>query len=96
MRKIHSIATSALKFRSLLDKNKCGLYIHEYQAYDLLKRYQLPLVPVKFLLVDLAIKAMSAAEPSPTPRYSKATAPPNIQIFFPTSERTAKPRMLTI
>lgn len=50
MRKIHSIATSALKFRSLLDKNKCGLYIHEYQAYDLLKRYQLPLVPVKFLL----------------------------------------------
>lgn len=34
------------KFKSLLMKPKQTLYIHEYQAYDLLKKYHLPLVPV--------------------------------------------------
>lgn len=50
MRKTQNLAFSALKYRSLLNQNKCGLYIHEYQAYDLLKKYQLPLVPVLYFL----------------------------------------------
>ena len=37
---------TGLKFKALLHQNRCGLYIHEYQAYDLLKKYGLPLVPV--------------------------------------------------
>ena len=37
---------SAYNYKSLLQKNRCGLYIHEYQAHDLLKKYKLPLVPV--------------------------------------------------
>lgn len=41
---------TGLNFRGLLHQNKCGLYIHEYQAYDLLKKYHLPLVPVIALL----------------------------------------------
>lgn len=35
-------------FRSILNQNRYGLYLHEYQAYDLLKKYKLPLVPVIF------------------------------------------------
>lgn len=35
-----------IHFKSLLNRNKYGLYLHEYQAYDLLKKYKLPLVPV--------------------------------------------------
>ena len=31
---------------SLLQKNIYNMYLHEYQAYDLLKKYQVPLVPV--------------------------------------------------
>lgn len=39
-------------FRSLLNQNKYGLYLHEYQAYDLLKKYKLPLVPVIFIVTS--------------------------------------------
>ena len=31
---------SFLNFKTLIHQNKCSLYIHEYQAYDLLKKYQ--------------------------------------------------------
>jgi succinyl-CoA synthetase beta subunit len=37
--------TARSAFR-LLHNSRCGLYMHEYQAYDLLKKYQLNLVPV--------------------------------------------------
>lgn len=37
---------SGFKFKALLHQNRYGLYLHEYQAYDLLKKYKLPLVPV--------------------------------------------------
>lgn len=36
----------SIQFKTLLNRNKYGLYLHEYQAYDLLKKYKLPLVPV--------------------------------------------------
>lgn len=58
MRKAHNIACSALRFKSLTDKNKCGLYIHEYQAYDLLKKYQLPLVPVIFWIFRVSVQVL--------------------------------------
>ena len=32
--------------RTLTQQNIFQLYLHEYQAYDLLKKYQVPLVPV--------------------------------------------------
>ena len=35
-----------IQFKTLLNRNRYGLYLHEYQAYDLLKKYKLPLVPV--------------------------------------------------
>lgn len=40
-----------IQFKSLLTRNKYGLYLHEYQAYDLLKKYKLPLVPVHHLMI---------------------------------------------
>jgi len=35
-----------LKSRVLTQQNVFQMYLHEYQAYDLLKKYQVPLVPV--------------------------------------------------
>lgn len=35
--------------RLLTQQNIFQLYLHEYQAYDLLKKYQVPLVPVHHL-----------------------------------------------
>jgi hypothetical protein len=32
--------------RALTQQNAFQLYLHEYQAYDLLKKYQVPLVTV--------------------------------------------------
>jgi hypothetical protein len=32
--------------RVLTQQNVFNLYLHEYQAYDLLRKYQVPLVPV--------------------------------------------------
>ena len=40
---------SGFNFKTLVSANKYGLYLHEYQAYDLLKKYKLPLVPVPHL-----------------------------------------------
>lgn len=41
-------------FKSIVHQGKFGLYIHEYQAYDLLKKYNLPLVTVPlFLILEL-------------------------------------------
>lgn len=37
-----------IQFKSLVARNRYGLYLHEYQAYDLLKKYKLPLVPVHY------------------------------------------------
>lgn len=31
---------------NLVHLNKYNLYLHEYQAYELLKKYDVPLVPV--------------------------------------------------
>lgn len=39
-----------IKSRLLTQKNVFNLYMHEYQAYDLLKKYQVPLVPVQIFL----------------------------------------------
>jgi hypothetical protein len=41
-------ATTHIKSRLLTQQNVFKLYMHEYQAYDLLKKYQVPLVPVKY------------------------------------------------
>ena len=38
-----------VKARLLTQKNVFNLYMHEYQAYDLLKKYQVPLVPVSII-----------------------------------------------
>jgi hypothetical protein len=35
---------------TLTHRNVYHLYLHEYQAYDLLKKYQVPLVPVSLPL----------------------------------------------
>ncbi len=48
--KIMKTIQKGIHFRSLLNRNKYGLYLHEYQAYDLLKKYKLPLVPVILFL----------------------------------------------
>ena len=47
-------------------------------------------------LVDLAMNAVSAAVPNPTPRYSNAIAKASIQGFAPTTDSNANPRMLAI
>jgi len=39
-----------IQSRLLTQQNVFNLYMHEYQAYDLLKRYQVPLVPVLIML----------------------------------------------
>ena len=39
-----------LNSRTLIQTNKYGLYIHEYQAYEVLKKYGLPMVPVSHIL----------------------------------------------
>lgn len=36
--------------RLLTQQNTYHLYLHEYQAYDLLKKYHVPLVPVSSIL----------------------------------------------
>lgn len=36
----------------LTHSNRYNLYLHEYQAYDLLKKYNVPLVPVNFLFIS--------------------------------------------
>jgi succinyl-CoA synthetase beta subunit len=48
---------SLSNFKSLFTKNKYSLYIHEYQAYDILKKYKLPLVPVIFCLICQSFRA---------------------------------------
>jgi hypothetical protein len=50
-----------LQFKSLVSRNMYGLYLHEYQAYELLKKYKLPLVPVICLLfraLELVLQKM--------------------------------------
>lgn len=50
-----------LQFKSLVSRNIYGLYLHEYQAYELLKKYKLPLVPVICLLfraLELVLQKM--------------------------------------
>lgn len=47
---MNKLARSVFKFNPLTHQNKYNLYLHEYQAYDLLKQYNVPLVPVIFLL----------------------------------------------
>lgn len=59
--KIMKTIQKGIHFRSLLNRNKYGLYLHEYQAYDLLKKYKLPLVPVIYFLfrvLELVIQRM--------------------------------------
>ena len=46
---MRNLTKSSLNYKSLLTKGKYGLYLHEYQAYDILKKYQVPLVPVHHL-----------------------------------------------
>jgi len=41
----------ALRPRVLTQQNVFQMYLHEYQAYDLLKKYQVPLVPVLLTLL---------------------------------------------
>ena len=36
----------------LTHTNAYGLYIHEYQGYELLKKYDVPLVPVFLIIID--------------------------------------------
>jgi hypothetical protein len=43
---MNKIARSLFKFNPLTHQNQFNLYIHEYQAYEILKTYGLPLVPV--------------------------------------------------
>ena len=43
---MRNLTKASFHYKSLLSKGKYGLYLHEYQAYDILKKYQLPLVPV--------------------------------------------------
>ena len=40
---------AGLNYKALMQRNTYGLYIHEYQAHDLLKKYKLPLVPVSII-----------------------------------------------
>ena len=40
-----------LNSKALTQTNKYGLYIHEYQAYEVLKKYGLPMVPVSLLFL---------------------------------------------
>ena len=51
-----------LQFKSLVSRNMYGLYLHEYQAYELLKKYKLPLVPVicslLFRVLELVLQKM--------------------------------------
>ena len=43
-----NFSRSPFYFKSIFQRLTHTLYIHEYQAYDILKKYQLPLVPVLF------------------------------------------------
>lgn len=43
---MNKISRNIFKLNSLTHSNKYNLYIHEYQAYEILKKYNVPLVPV--------------------------------------------------
>ena len=47
---MNKLARNIFKFKPLTHLNKYNLYLHEYQAYEILKKYGLPLVPVIFTL----------------------------------------------
>lgn len=47
---MNRVAKNVFKFNALTHQNKYNLYLHEYQAYEILKKYNLPLVPVYCLL----------------------------------------------
>lgn len=47
---MNKIAKSIFKFNPLTQQNKYNLYLHEYQTYEILRHYDLPLVPVCLFL----------------------------------------------
>jgi len=55
---MNKIAKNILKISSLTHSNKYNLYLHEYQAYEILKGYGLPLVPVIILLFRVLEQAL--------------------------------------
>jgi len=42
---MNRVAKNVFKFNPLTHQNKYNLYLHEYQAYEILKKYNVPLVP---------------------------------------------------
>ena len=47
---MNKLARNIFRFKPLTHQNKYNLYLHEYQAYEILKKYGVPLVPVIFAL----------------------------------------------
>ena len=63
---MNKLARNLFKFKPLIHQNKYNLYLHEYQAYEILKKYGLPLVPVisaLFRVLEPALQMM----PMPSP-----------------------------
>ena len=55
---MNRVAKNVFKFNPLTHQNKYNLYLHEYQAYEILKKYNVPLVPVLFLLYRVSEQAL--------------------------------------
>lgn len=55
---MNRVAKNVFKFNPLTHQNKYNLYLHEYQAYEILKKYNVPLVPVSFLLYRVSEQAL--------------------------------------
>ena len=47
---MNKLTRNIFRFNPLTHQNKYNLYLHEYQAYEILKKYGVPLVPVIFSL----------------------------------------------
>ena len=43
---MNKIPKGLFQFKQLTHSNKYNLYVHEYQAHDMLKKYNVPLVNV--------------------------------------------------
>lgn len=55
---MNRVTRSVFKFNPLTHQNKYNLYLHEYQAYEILKKYNVPLVPVTSLLYRVSEQAL--------------------------------------
>lgn len=82
---MNKLARNIFKFNPLTHQNKYNLYLHEYQAYEILKKYGLPLVPV-ILPLFRALEPQPLMMPTALPTGS-CPKPPSPSLSLTSSSR---------